>query len=323
MKDDLTLPDRNRADALLRAGRRSEAIAIYRLLTENFPEEDSNLLALAWALHDSGRLEEAAGCFERLFEKELARKPFTGFAYDELVRIYRAGENQDALVNVCQRAAAAQPDDIGLLCTLGEAYLAAGKADSALGVFEKLIRLEPDAPENWCALGSTRLALGDPNGAEEAYIRAAKIEPADAPVFFGRLAEGCIRAGYPEWARAALEQGLTLNPHEPLHWIALAEVLTRLRNPDAAVEACTRAASLRPETTGSCWHRLGNLFAKEGLHPQATDAFAKAVLAEPESPRYLLRLAASYAARGLEEPAADALRRAEALIGGKTASTET
>jgi tetratricopeptide (TPR) repeat protein len=105
--------------------------------------------------------------------------------------------------------------------------------------------------------------------------------------------------------------------------MALAEVLIRLGDPDAAAEACTRAASLRPETAGNCWLRLGNLFTKEGLHPRAADAFAKAALAEPESPRHLLRLAASYAARGLEEPAADALRRAEALIGDKTASAET
>ena len=325
MKADPALRDRNRADALLRKGRRTEAIAIYRLLAEKFPDEESHLLSLAWALYDSGRSEEAADCFERLFARELGRQAFTGFAYDELVRIYRAAGNREALVSVCQRAAAAQPDDTGVQRTLGEAYLAAGMADLALAVFEKLIRLEPDASEGWALLGSARLALGDPSGAEQAYLKAAELEPRDASVFLGRLAEGCLNAGYHERARATLERGLALNPHDPHSWMALAEVLILQPHPDpdAAADACLRAVALRPETAGGCWHRLGNLLSKAGLHPQATEAFARAAQTEPEDPRYLLSLAASYSARGLDELAAAMLRRAQTRIQGKTAPAGT
>ncbi|MBE0558262.1 MAG: tetratricopeptide repeat protein [Proteobacteria bacterium] len=92
------LTDRDRADTLLRMGRHTEAIPLYRKLVEAFPEEESHLLALAWALHDSGNPKEAAACFERLFRKELTRKLVIGFAYDELVRIYREGKNWEALI---------------------------------------------------------------------------------------------------------------------------------------------------------------------------------------------------------------------------------
>jgi len=134
--DDPIPPDRNRADDLMKSGRPAEAVPIYRKWVEAHPDEDSHLLALAWALHDSRKTAEAAACFEQLFRKELSRKLFPGFAYDELVRIYREGKNGEALVSVCERAAAAQPEDIGILQTLGEAYLSAGRAAEAVRVFE-------------------------------------------------------------------------------------------------------------------------------------------------------------------------------------------
>ncbi len=171
-------------------GRHAEAIPLYRKLVETFPDEESHLLALAWALHDSGNPEEAAACFERLFQKELARKLFTGFAYDELVRIYREGKNWEGLISVCERAAAAQPEDVGLLKTLGDAYLAAERAADAVRVFERLTALEPDAPENWCALGNARLAAGDPGEAEAAYLQGRRNRP-----------RGCLRLFQPSGRR--------------------------------------------------------------------------------------------------------------------------
>ena len=309
-------PDRDLADALLRKGRYAEAIPLYRKLVEIFPEEESHLLALAWALHDSGNPADAAACFEHLFRKELARKLVTGFAYDELVRIYREGKNLEGLISVCERAAAAQPEDVGLLKTLGEAYLTAESVADALRVFEKLTALEPDAPENWCALGNARLAAGDPGGAEAAYFRAADTAPVDASAFFSHLAGGLLRAGYPEKAQAAIERCLVLNPDEPLYWMDLGDILVCGGKPDAAADAYARAASLNPVAAGAAWYRLGTLFTKEGLHLPATEAFAKAVAAEPENTRYLLGLAASYATQGLTDRVGATLRRMETLNGG-------
>ena len=313
MKDEQTLPDRNVADALIRRGCHTEAVALYRKLTETFPEDESHLLSLAWALHDSERPQEAAGCFERLFQNELSRKLFTGFAYDELVRIYREGQNWEALISVCKRASAAQPEDVGLLKTLGDAYLVADRFVDALRVYETLIVLEPESTEYWCALGAARLAVGDIAEAEAAYIRAAEIDSPDAPVFFSRLADSFLRAGYPENAQAAVERCLALKPGDPLYLMDLGNILIHRGKPDAAVDAYTRAALLNPASAGACWYRLGDLLAKTGLHTQATEAFAKAIAAEPENPRYLLRLAASYDARGLSDLAGETLRRVEKL----------
>jgi tetratricopeptide (TPR) repeat protein len=311
--DDPIPTKRSRADDLMKSGRPAEAAPIYRKLADERPDEDSHLLALAWALHDSGKTDEAAACFECLFRKELSRKLFTGFAYDELVRIFRAGKNGKALVSVCERAAKAQPGDIGLMRTLGDAYLAAGRCAEAGRVFESLTGIEPDAPEHWCSLGEAWLAAGDPGRAEAAYSRAAAVDPADEALFFSRLADGLLRAGYPEQAKAAWGRSLAVRPADPFCWMGIGDCEIRLGKPDAAAKAYDRAAELKPEFAGGCWHRLGNHLAAEGLHSRAAAAFTRAVAAEPENPLHHLRLAAAFAAQGRNDPAEAALDRARAL----------
>jgi Flp pilus assembly protein TadD len=304
-------PERKDADGLVSEGRNAEAVSIYRKLAAGHPEEDSLLLALAWALHDCGETAEAVACFEELFRRELSRKPFSGFAYDELVRLYREGKNGEALVSVCERAVAAQPGDIGLLRTLGEACLSAGKADRVVRVFEMLTGLEPDAPENWCSLGDGWLASGDPARAETAYGKAVEIDRAAETRYDGRLADALLRAGYFERAIAVWERLLALSPDEPFSWMGLGDTLVRLGSPDAAAEAYGRAADLQPLTAAAFWNRLGHRFAEARLHGHAAAAFARAVAAEPGNPLYPLRLAESYALQGCDDLAAEALRGAE------------
>ncbi len=311
--DDPIPTDRNCADDLMKTGRPAEAVPIYRKWVEAHPDEDSHLLALAWALHDSGKTAEAAACFEQIFQKELSRKLFTGFAYDELVRIYREGKNGEALLSVCERAAAAQPEDIGILQTLGEAYLSAGRAVEAVRVFEKLAVREPDSPGHCCSLGDALLAAGDPVRAEAEYNRAAEIDPAAEAAFFSRLADGLLGAGDPERAKTAWEKCLAASSDEPLFWMGLGDCLVWLGEPATAADAYKRAADLRPAAAGSCWHRLGNLLTRKGLHSRAADAFAKAIAAEPGNPLYFLRLASSHAAQGRNDLAAAVLHRAKAL----------
>jgi len=305
--------DLNRAAQLMQSGRPGEAVPIYRKWVEAHPDEASHLLSLAWALYARGQAAEAMVCFERLFQKELSRSPFTGFAFDELVRIHRECRNREALISVCERAASAQPDDIGILQTLGDAYLAADRGAEALRVYESIVEREPDAPEHRCRLGDALLAAGEPVRADEEYNRAAQIDPSSASAFFSRLADGFLGIGVPEMARIAWERCLAACSEDPRYWMGFGDCLFRLGEPDAAADAYRRAAKLQPGSAGPCWSRLGNRSAREGLHALAAMAFIEASAADPGNPLYLLRLASAYEAMGKYDLAASTLRRAEAL----------
>src|SRR5574340_570920 len=160
MEDEKKEFRRGLAEECLKAGRYQEAVVIYQKLVEACPRDDSFLLSLAWAHHDAGYPEKAVACFESLFNKELARGVFTGFAYDELVRIYREGKQYDRLVDVCKRAAHVQPADAGLLGELGDAYLKAGRIEEAIEVLNRIIMREPDGAYGYCRLGEALVAKG-------------------------------------------------------------------------------------------------------------------------------------------------------------------
>ncbi len=291
------------ADDLIKAKRYDDAIILYEKLVEMHPGEDSFLLSLAWAYHDSGRLDAAIDCFERLLSIELKREVFTGFAFDELVRIFRENGKYSRLADICEKVVAAQPDDIALLSDLGDAYLKAGRASEAVGVFEKIIHMEPDASAAYCNLGNALVATGDFDGAEEAYRKAVEIDPSDAGSFYSRLANVYTNAGHDRRAEMAFRKCLEFRFDDPMYRCGLGDVLVRLGKIEDAESEYEKAVDLNRVSSGAYYNRFGNTLARENYHLQAIEAFKKAIIADPENPFYYIHLAESYNESGFPDMA--------------------
>ncbi|MDO9515145.1 MAG: tetratricopeptide repeat protein [Syntrophales bacterium] len=303
----------DRADEYMREGRYEEAIELYLKLADVHPENDSIVMSLAWAYRDSGRVPDAVRCLEDLLEKELGRKIFTGFAFDELVRIYREEGNYKRLVAICEAAVAVQPDDVALLTTLGDAYLGAGKSDRAVEVFTMLTEMESDAPVLFCRLGDALIAAGDCDGAEGAYERAISVEPSDAPRFYSTLGSSLSKAGEHDRAKKALQRSLESNPDQPFVHCSLGDVFIRQGKLADAAMAYEEAVRLDPVSAGGYYNRLGNMLAGENHHAMAIEAFEKAVAADPCNPFYCLSLVKSCEMEGLHEKARAIYEKAQSL----------
>jgi len=303
----------DRADEYMREGRYEEAVALYLKLAEVHPEDDSIIMSLAWAYRDSGRVSDAVRCLEDLLKKELERKIFTGFAFDELVKIYRDEGNHRRLVAICESAVAIQPDDVSLLTTLGDAYLGAGNSRRAIEVFAMLTEMEPDAPAFFCRLGDAHIAAGDYEGAEEAYNRAVLIEPSDAHRFYDALGNTFSRAG--EFARAevALQRSLESLPDQPFVHCSLGDVFIRQGRLADAGASYEEAVRLDPVSAGGYYNRLGNMLAGENHHALAVEAFERAVAADPHNPFYYLGLVKSCEKEGLHEKVREVYEKAQSL----------
>ena len=301
------------ADDLMKAKRYDDAVILYRKLVDMHPGEDSFLLSLAWAYHDSGRLDEAVDCFERLLNRELQREVFTGFAFDELVRIFKEKGEYERLVGVCERVVAVQPDDIALLSDLGEAYLKAGRPSDAVKVFEKMIEMEPDASVTYCSLGNALIATGAFDGAEEVYRKAVEVDPSEAGSFYNRLANAYFNAGHAEMAERTFRKCLEFQFDEPMYHCGLGDVLVKQGKIDDAEGAYEKAAQLDHVSSSVYYNRFGNTLARGNFHLQAIEIFKKAIAVDPENPFYYIHLAESYAAIGLPDMAEKTYRKAESL----------
>jgi tetratricopeptide (TPR) repeat protein len=294
----------------LKAQRFEEAIAFYRQLIDLNPGDDSYRLGLAWAYHDCGKADQAVACFEQIFEKELRRRIFTGFAFDELVRIYKENKKYDRLVDVCERAVAAHPEDIALLGELGDAYLKAGRASDAVSIFEKMTAMEPDASAFFCSLGQARLVNHDFTGGEAAYRRAAAIDPDKAGSFLGRMVHVYQDTGQLEKAEEALRQGLAEHSGDPMLLMELADVLIKQGKIEEGSAVYGSIMEVDRNAAGVYLNRLGHTLARAHYHQEAVAVFKKAIALDARNPFYSIALSESYQSLGNAEAAAEALRQA-------------
>jgi protein O-GlcNAc transferase len=304
---------RNLADRYTEEENFDEAIELYLKLIEMNPDDDSLTMSLAWAYNDSGKTEKAIERLEALLKKELKRKVFTGFAFDELVKIYREQERYEHLVDICERAANAQPDDTALLKTLGDSYLRGGKIERAIEVFEMLTRMEPDSPVPFCDLGNAHIMAGNFDEAEDAYERALSIEPSEACSFYNRLGSRYHRAGQYGRAELIFKKSLAQRPDQPLCHCDLGDVFIKMGRLDEARESYSNAAGIGGSSAGVYYNRMGKALAKEGLHLMAVAAFEEAITEDPMNPFYYLSLIESCAAEGLDEKARAFYAKAQSL----------
>jgi tetratricopeptide (TPR) repeat protein len=304
---------RTLVEECLKAQRFEEATAFYRQLIDLNPGDDSYRMGLAWAYHDSGKTDQAIVCFEQIFEKELRRRIFTGFAFDELVRIFKENKNFDRLVDVCERAAAAQPEDIALLGELGDAYIKAGRPGDAVHIFEKMTAMEPDASAFFCSLGQARIRNHDFTGGEAAYGLAMSIDPDKAGSCFSRMAHVYLDAGQMEKAEEAFRQGLAEHKGETLLLMGLGDVLIQQGKLSEGSAVYEGIAERDQKAAGVYLNRLGHTLARAHYHAEAVGVFKKAIALDAQNPFYYIALSESYQSLGNTEAAAEALQQAEKI----------
>jgi tetratricopeptide (TPR) repeat protein len=295
------------AEECLRANRFEEAVTFLRQLIELHPGEDSYRMGLAWACLDGGRTDEAVECLELIFARELNRRIFTGFAYDELVRIFKDQKKFDRLVDICEQAVAAKPDDVALLSELGDAYLKAGSAKDSVRIFEKITSMEPDSPVFLFSLGLAHIMNMDFADGEAAYRRAAAIDSCGSISVYDRMAQAYLQAGRPEKAETAYRQGLDENGNDPMLLMGLGDVLLQQGKLEEGSAIYERAVALGGRRAGAYLHRLGNMLARAQYHAEAVESYKKAIALDPQTPFYYLALAESYRSLGDPDSAADVL----------------
>ena len=287
---------------LLRQGKYHEAIVLCEELHKAYPEEESILLMLSWAYYDSGDTKQAIKHLNILLERELKRKVFTGFAFDELVRIYKQKKDFNKLVKICERAVAAQPEDVGLLVELGNAYLQSGQAKKACGIYEKLIGIENDNPAFYCHWGEALFAAGLIQESEQAYLRASEIDPDQPDRYYFKIAVLFQQAGNHKEAERLLNKCITVNSSNPLYHCSLGDNLIVLGQIPKALKAYETAVQYDNPGAGAYYNRLGHALMKANNFSQAVEAFKSAIAHDPALP-YYLSLAVAYKGMGLADRA--------------------
>ena len=302
IEENKTIKEIDSVENFLRQGKYREAIVLCEEIHRAYPEEESVLLMLSWAYYDSGDTKQAIEHLNTLLERELKRKVFTGFAFDELVRIYKQEKNFQKLVEICERVVAVQPEEIGLLTELGNAYLQSGQAKEACGIYEKLIEIESDNPALYCHWGKALFAAGLIQESEKAYLRASDIDPDQADHYYFKIAVLFQRAGDHREAERLLNKCIAASSANPLYYCSLGDSLIGLGQTLKAFKAYETAVRYDNSGAGAYYNRLGHALMKTNHFSEAVEAFKSAIVHDAAQP-YYLSLAAAYQGMGLTDQA--------------------
>lgn len=291
------------AESYLKENKYTQAIGLLREIHEACPEEESALLMLAWAYYDSGDKQRALDCFHHLFEIELKRKVFTGFAYDELVRIYKQEKKYYDLVRICEKAVAVQSEDKGLLVELGNAYLQAGRAREACAVYEKIIKLEEDDAALYCLWGEALFAAGFFAESEGAFVKACEFDPEMEEQFYFKLAVLFQRSQKHQDAIRLARKCIAQNQANPLYYCFLGDSYIELQELEKAYAAYEEAVTRADDKSKALYyHRLGNSLLKSRFFAEAARYFQAALRFE-DNPACVKGLICAYQAMGREDEA--------------------
>ena len=302
---------RNARD-LRRAGKLTEAAALYADILKKEPRQFEALHALGILHYQSGRLEEA----ERLIAEAVRINPQAADAlYNRASLLLRMNRIEEALQSF-DSAIEIRPDYAEALGNRGSALMRMGRAPEGLADFERLVALRPNLPQAWANQAGALLALGRPDEALLSYDQAAALKPDIADIWKGR-AGALIALERPNDALASLERALQLEPQntdtlyrranlllllkrhadaasayevflaqEPDHaqgWNMRGVALVELQRQSDALACFDRATALDPSDADSWNNRANVLFELKRFEEAARD-YERVLERAPDSP---------------------------------------
>ncbi|MCE2489433.1 MAG: transglycosylase SLT domain-containing protein [Anaerolineae bacterium] len=313
------------AEALLAAGRASEAVTQYEIIlthAENAGYRASIRLAAARALLVAGDEALALARMKVLFEEQ----PGTAAAFEAMLTLlerevslepaavgrvsFNAGDVQRAQAALAPLAATEADFPANLWLTLGRAERDLGASEAATAAFAAIPEDSDFYGEALLELGRTRFWSGDTEGAIEHYLQLA-----DSISRSPAAAEALWRAGFlqssldlPLEARVTFEKLVEQFPDasQATSALGLMADAAELRNESAlAREYLTRLAGrLRGEGRAEALLRSGRLSRLLGNEEAAKDAWNDAAAAAPDS-FYAARAKDLLSARAALQPPAN------------------
>ncbi len=204
--------DLNRARVLFRTDHRDEALAVFRRLAEENPDNDRLVTAYADALRSVNKYKEALPIYEQLIARQ-GKSAGWQLYFARGTALERLGRWRES-IGAFRKALEINPDQPDVLNYLGYTYINAGEnLDEGFALIEKALSLRPNAGYIIDSLGWAHYQLGQYEQAVRYLERAVEMEPGE-PTISDHLADAYWQAGRHLEARFQWSHTLSLKPDE-------------------------------------------------------------------------------------------------------------
>jgi len=206
-------------DNLRLAGRTREAVAVLEGTATKNPRFAQPWLSLAALAVKQNRIDDAA----RAYEKVLAITPDHAEALRGLGDLALIKGDVGGAAQRYERVVDADPADVGALSKLGVTRMRMGRVDEGIALFKRAVEREPKNAEALLYLAGALASSGRPSEAVPYFERALAVGERTTIALNG-LALTRLALGDRTGARAAFQESLALDPHQPDVTKALADL---------------------------------------------------------------------------------------------------
>jgi len=264
-------------------------------------------MGTAMALHQAGRVAEAAAAYERL----LAREPRNADALHlSGVAACQMGDGAKG-VELMRRAIALRPAAAEYHFNLGNALKDLGRYGDAATAYRQAIRLQPVYVEAHSNLGGVLRQLGRSDAAAESFQQALRLRPNYADALTGLGAVELDRKRLPE-AASVFQKLAALRTRDADAYYGLAAAQFGQDHLAEAGDALAKALALAPGHVEAL-NLMGVLRTRQRRIPEALTALREAVRRDPRHIVALYNLASLLEERGEVADARAMAERALAL----------
>jgi len=264
--------------ALRRAGRLSDAAALYSDILSRQPKHFEALHALGLLRYQAGDIAAA----ERLIAEALLIDPGAADAlYNRGSLLLKLNRHEEALVCFAS-ALAIKPDYIEAHGNRGAALMRLGRYGQALPDLDAVVRLRPRAPEAWYMRGEALRQLERLTDAHDSFTAALAIKRDYGDALRSRSAASLLLENSSA-ALADAEQACALDPKNAQSWQLCADAQMHLGRREEAHASYDNALALKPANLDAVYNRATNLLALRRFD-QAMEGLKEALHIDPDCP---------------------------------------
>ena len=276
----------------LQIGQNLQAIYVMKRIIEIKPEDESTLMELGIAYHESGLLEEAIIYFTKIIDSN----PYSHIAWFNLGTLHNVKEDwKEALFA------------FDMCLVINEKFTAAhyGKANSyiqekeyqnAIDTFNESFNYDHPNSYAYCCLGECYEKIGDFKKALIFYEKSLEIDDSQSDAWLGI---GVVRDLNDQTLDALkfIEKAIHLDPENPEYWYIFAEFLSKLGKITEAEDAFKKVVELDPGNIDA-WIDYSNFLFENTSKTRAIKEVERAIITNKGDQDLKLRLIAMQIASG-------------------------
>lgn len=268
-----------------RRGHLDRASAVYQAALAEDPDRPDALRLLGLVALQRGKPAEALELLSRavaLRSEDASYHASLAEAYWALGELARAAE-------CCRTALRLRPGDPEILCNLGSTLVDQSEIDAGIGHFREALAARPGFGVAHHNLANALRIKGEKAEALMHFRKAARAMPDNAEVR-NALGQALLERGEPNEAFAEFREAVRLRPSFAQAVSNLGGTLRELGRLEEA-QACYREANRLQPNLAAAWVGSGGILEELGESEHATTAYRNALLADPQQPGALARLA--------------------------------